>query len=185
MAFWSTVIFSDESRFALFSDSGRVWVWRLCSQEFDLKRLQPTVKHGGISIMAWGAIWSDGRSELVECQGNINSGKYVSILKEGLIPIYSSGRMSKNDFLFMEDGAPCHTAQATQNWLRQNGIRKLPWPSQSPDMNPIEGLWRIQDRQLCKKNRKPSSKPKIVRLLWEIWQDIPQGDILELITSMP
>ena len=92
-----------------------MWVWKLCSQEFDFKRLQPNVKHGDISIIVSGTIWSDGRSERVECQGNINSGKYVSILKEGLIPIYSSGRTSKNYFLFMEDGAPCHTAQATQD----------------------------------------------------------------------
>ena len=33
--------------------------------------------------------------------------------------------MCKTDFLFMEDGTSCHTAQATQNWLRQNEIKKL------------------------------------------------------------
>ena len=85
----------------------------------------------------------------------------------------------------MEDGAPCHTAQATQNWLRQNGIRKLPWPSQSPDMNPVEYFWGILDRQLRKKNKNPSSKPELLRLLREIWQEIPQDDIRKLITSMP
>ena len=67
---WNTAIFSDESRFALFSDS----------QEFDLKRLQPTVKHGDFSVIVQGSIWSDGRSELVECKGNIKSSKYVFIL---------------------------------------------------------------------------------------------------------
>ena len=86
--------------------------WRLNNQEFDIKRLQPTVKHGGYShVMVWGGtIWSNGRLELVECQGNITSVKYVSILKESLLPIYSSGRMIKNESLFMEYGAPCHTA---------------------------------------------------------------------------
>ena len=76
--------------------------------------------------MEWGAIWSESPSDLVECEGNINSAKYVSILQEGLLPIFSSGKMNKFDLLFMEDGAPCHSARVTQNWLRENGINKLP-----------------------------------------------------------
>ena len=52
-------------------------------------------------------------------------------------------------------------------------------------MNPIEHLWGILDRQLPKKNRKLSSKPELLRLLREIWQEIPQDDIRELITNMP
>ena len=35
--FRNIVILSDESRFTLFSEIGRVWVWRMPSQEFDLK----------------------------------------------------------------------------------------------------------------------------------------------------
>ena len=73
----------------------------------------------------------------------------------------------------------------TQNWLNQNGIKKLPWQSQSPDMNPIELLWAIIDRKRRKKNKKPSSKTEYLRLLHETWQEIPQDDILELISSMP
>ena len=56
MTFWTNVIFSDELRFALFPGSGRVWLFRLPQQEFDLKRMKPTVKHGGFSVMIWGAI---------------------------------------------------------------------------------------------------------------------------------
>ena len=67
----------------------------------------------------------------------------------------------------MEDAAPYHTAQPTQNWLRQNGIGKLPWSSQSPDMNHTEHIWGIFDRQLRKKNRKSSSKPELLLLLQE------------------
>ena len=65
--------------------------------------------------MVWGAIWIDGRSELVECQGNITSGKYVAILQKDFLPIFSSGKMTKNESLFMEDWAPCYIAKDTQD----------------------------------------------------------------------
>ena len=48
-------------------------MWRLNNQEFDIKILQSAVDNGGCSDMVQGAIWSDGLSELVECQGNITS----------------------------------------------------------------------------------------------------------------
>ena len=57
--FLITVIFSDEPIFTLFSDNRRVWVWILCSQRFDLKRMQTTIKRGSLFVMVWGAIWSD------------------------------------------------------------------------------------------------------------------------------
>ena len=101
------------------------------------------------------------------------------------LPIFSSGKMNKFESLFMEDGAPCHSAKATQNWLSQNGINKLPWPSQSPDMNPIENLWGILDRNLRKKKMKPSIKPELFALLRQTWQKIPQDDIRQLINAMP
>ena len=39
--------------------------------------------------------------------GDITSVKYVSILQEGLLPIFSSGRKIKDESLFMKD---FHTA---------------------------------------------------------------------------
>ena len=66
-----------------------------------MKRLKPTVKHGGHSVMVWGAIWSDGLLELMECHGSITCVKYAYIMPEGLIPIFPSGGMIKNESLFI------------------------------------------------------------------------------------
>ena len=86
----------------------------------------------------------------------------VSILQEGLIQIFSSGKITKNDTLFMEDGAPCHTARATQLWLNENGIIKLPWPSQS-----LENLLGFLDQIIRKKKQKPSNRVELFGLLRE------------------
>ncbi len=40
--------------------------------------------------------------------------------------------------VFQHDNEPKHTAKATEEWLKKKHIKVLEWPSQSPDINPIE-----------------------------------------------
>ena len=166
---WQAVIFSDESSFAQFSCSGRVWVWRSLDQEFWMDQLQSTVKHGDFSAMVWRTIWHDGKSELVVCEGHINSVKYIEILKKGLLPNFASTHANKNHHLFMKDDAPCHSAKTTQAWHQENGIQKLWWPSQSPDMNPIEHIGHILDLAIRKRTLKAANKEVLLQYIQEEW----------------
>ena len=67
--------------------------------------------------MVWNAIWTAGCSELVVCDRNVNAEKYISILDQRLLPAFHNGKLCCRSTLFMQDGAPCHTAKKTKDLI--------------------------------------------------------------------
>lgn len=51
---WATCLFTDESKFTLFSTDGRMRVWREPGQRYREEFMTPTVAFGGGSITIWG-----------------------------------------------------------------------------------------------------------------------------------
>ncbi|KAL9698867.1 hypothetical protein quinque_002308 [Culex quinquefasciatus] len=79
IAQWKKVVYSDESTFTLFPTTGRVYVWR--KEAYDLDCLKPTVKHGGGSVMVWGAISWYGVGPITAVKGTMKADHYREVLE--------------------------------------------------------------------------------------------------------
>ena len=88
-----------------------------------------------------------------------------------------------NFFIFQHDNDPKHTATLTKQWFTTNEVFKLDWPSQSPDLNPIENLWSLLDRSLV--NRAPQNEQQLFQCLKDGWNALPKSYLQDLIESMP
>ncbi|KAK3543336.1 hypothetical protein QTP70_018072 [Hemibagrus guttatus] len=156
------------------------YVWRKSNTAFQKKDITPTVKYGGVSVMVWGCFAASGPGRLAVINGTMNSAVYQKILKENVRPSVCDLKL-KRTWVLQQDNDPKHTSKSTSEWLKKNKMKTLEWPSQSPDLNPIEMLWH--DLKKVVHARKRSNVAELQQFCKDEWAKIPPQRCNRLIAS--
>ena len=75
------------------------------------------------------------------------------------------------------------SSQDCSTMAQQNQVETLEWPPQSPDLNPIEHVWKHMERQF--KFYPATTVTQLSEILQLIWYKIPAEFLKELTYSMP
>jgi transposase len=168
---WKKTFFSDETAFQLFRNTIKLWH----------KGLRPIrrIPKDRTKIKAWGGFFIGGKSSLHCFREIMNAEFYVGILREH-IPMIE--KMLGTQWRWQQDNDPKHTSHLAKNFLQENVPQVMGWPSNSPDLNPIENLWAIVKRNVEK--RMPKNLRELERYMIEEWDKIPNSLLKDLVNSM-
>ena len=147
--------------------------------------------------MVWVAIWKGGKSELIFMERDEDSLRqgysffsYIWALEEGLLPALNSGGAEGR--LFQQDGASIHRSRDSLGYLESHGIEPIDWPPYSPDLNPIEHVWKRLKELVYQmhpefQDLKENEADKELAKAWikEAWDAIDPDFIGDLLDSIP
>lgn len=177
------MIFSDECRLEALMDVGR-FVRRRPHERYSDDCIKQTVKHPP-SLMIWSCISSEGPGPIYFVRGTMKQDQYKEVLEGTLMPYIRNLPYAHSEYMFMQDGAPCHTARSINNYFDNTNLCVLPWPGNSPDLNPIENCWALLKSKVY--SRPNTTVDMLKKNIIDIWTTDPDilATIKKCIDSMP
>ena len=109
--------------------------------------------------------------DLIKISGRMNSTYYWEQVTFRILPNIHA--IHGEDFIFMQDNAPCHAATYIKEGFNELNIKNLPWPSCSPDLNPMENIWSILSSKVYENGQTFSDVKSLEKKIEKNWKNKP------------
>ncbi|CAF1296858.1 unnamed protein product, partial [Rotaria sordida] len=171
---WNNVIFSYEKAFEVDISGMVYWI--------PYGRPRPTHYQHQVQfrVAVFGAVWYDGRSNLIFIRDRTNTTTYVQHLQAA----FHLRLRQVFGYYFIHDRPTWAHTTLAHDWLRNNRISCMDnYPPVSPDLNAIKSVWSWMNRYI-QRNR-PNSQQRLERLVQQAWNRMPQNVIRGYINNIP
>jgi transposase len=171
------VVFTDETGYWLNDNRGKGWFPK--GRRFDPIEVESTEK-----LNIWAGISMAGKVGIHVFDENFRGPIYEDILRDVLVPsareLYPDGCYLQRDNLSVHRSARATTYLGSRE---ANVIREtIPWPSYSPDLNPVENLWAVLKNNIRK--RQPRTLEELRNMIYEEWDDLSEDYVQSLCSSI-
>lgn len=133
----------------IFSDETSIWLrfydkrWVNCNK--DINDYDHIPRHT-MKLNVWGYISLNHGSKIYIFTEKLNAALYEQILRK-----YIKKLTDKNkDIIYQDDNDPKHRSKRIKAFKEKYNISSLEWPSNSPDLNPIENIWALLKKNIKK-----------------------------------
>ncbi|GBM72208.1 Transposable element Tcb1 transposase [Araneus ventricosus] len=181
---WDHVLFTDESRFNIQTDSRRAMIWREPWTCYRAPNIVERDHYRGGRLLVWAGIATNGRTDLyVFARSSVTVVRYGDEILHPLVRPFIAAMGT--DAIFMVDNARPHRARLVRSYLESETILQMAWPTRSQDLNPIEHVWDMLGRRIAGRNVPPGTLHELQQALLQEWALLSQQAINDSTASVP
>jgi transposase len=140
--------------------------------------------------MLWSAITYAGVGWMCKIEGHKDKTLYKDILEDEQRQTIDFAcenlGLRRDQIIFQQDNDPKHTSNLVKDYLKEQEYQVMDWPPQSPDLNPIENMWRLLKLRLNEYEAPAKGMNDLFERSKEVWYDIiKKEECQKVIESMP
>ncbi|GFX10476.1 transposable element Tcb2 transposase [Trichonephila clavipes] len=121
---WSNVLFSDESRFSVYPNNRRIFIWRDRCSRNNPAFVHESVRFGGGGVLVYGGISIDGCTDpYIIRDGPLTARHYRDEILRPIVVLYAAA--IGDDFILMDDNCRPHRANLVEDFLFEEGIVRM------------------------------------------------------------